>query len=69
MENIESNAYLGLRFRNLNISRGFTMRIIAGVVNMQKLREGDIVKYGQETRLKNSGERGWKSEKAMRSQI
>ena len=36
---------------------------------LQKLREGDIVKYVQEIRMKRPGERGWESQKAMRSQI
>jgi hypothetical protein len=32
---------------------------------LQKLREGDIVKYVQEIRMKRPGERGWESEEAM----
>ena len=32
---------------------------------LQKLREGDIVKFVKEIRMKRPGERGWESEKAM----
>jgi DNA-binding MarR family transcriptional regulator len=35
---------------------------------LQKLREGDIVKFVREIRIKRPGERGWESEEAMRSQ-
>jgi MarR family transcriptional regulator, 2-MHQ and catechol-resistance regulon repressor len=34
---------------------------------LQKLREGDIVKFVREIRMKDPTERGWESQKAMRS--
>ena len=34
---------------------------------LQKLREGDIVKFVKEIRMKRPGERGWESEEPMQS--
>jgi len=69
----EGNRFIGTVFpKHAKVVKSL-MRVLDGREQqtlsrlLQKLRQGDIVKYIREIRMKRPGERGWESENAMRS--